>query len=58
MSYYNRSVVSHRLPFLDFAPVFPDLYLFYLGFRSRFPLSPIKQMNTESTELALPRNQF
>lgn len=48
---YHRSV-----PSLAFGPAFPDLYLFCLGFPSRFPLPPIKQMNMDGTELTLPRN--
>ena len=52
----DTAIIYHRLPFLAFGPVFPDLYLFCLGFPSRFPLPPIKQMITDGTELALPRN--
>ena len=52
----NTEIIYNRLPFLAFGPVFPDLYLFCLGFPSRFPLPPIKQMNMDGTELALPRN--
>ena len=41
-------MIYHRLPFLAFAPVFPDPYLFDLGSPSQFPLSPIRQMNREA----------
>lgn len=47
-------MIYHGLPFLAFSPVFPDLYLFDLGSPSQFLLSPIKQMNRDGTELALP----